>query len=326
MQLLHETNYFAYNENVTKPIKILILSDLHYSDLISKERLDWILQKIAEINPDYIFFCGDMIDSVDDISGNLYTWWTSLNQIAQGLISIGSHDYWRSWIDSETGKLKFECVYPVEFFERLNALNHVCVLNNENYQDDYIFATGYTQGIRYYYSTGINFETHEFERKTANKIIPEDKDVMISELTELMEQNREILTSKETAKKMKFLLAHALTYGFDTDVSKLFTPYNYVIGGHSHNGLVPPIINELWPTTIGFISPDRSKLQPNVRNTLRNKGDKVIVNGPLTTFQKCSGIKAKLNAFYPSNITVLTIANDKVYDTEKIYTKQRYTR
>ena len=114
---------------------------------------------------------------------------------------------------------------------------------------------------------------------------------MISELSELLKETSEDLQQAKESSKIRFLLAHALTYGFDPEVAKLFTPYDYVVGGHAHNGLVPPIINELWPTSTGLMTPDRALFQPNVRNTLRNKGDKVIVNGLLTTFQKCSGSK-----------------------------------
>ena len=327
MELLRETEYFVYNETVTRPIRICILSDLHYSDLINEEKLDWILMRVEELEPDYIFFVGDMVDSVDNIDEALFLWWKKIdgigkriNQITNGLISIGSHDYWTTEIDEETGKFKGIEAYPEEFFGRLNDLEHITVLNNSDYQDDNIYVTGYTQHLNYYYSKPI-------KKKRLLTPIPENKEVMINDLTRLIHEYDSALEMAKKLKKVRFLLANALTFAHDEDVYKIFSPhYEFAVGGHTHNGLVPPGIHEMLPFTFGFINPDRKLFQRYSRNTLRKKGDKIIVNGPLTTFQKCSGSKTKLNVFYPSCLTVLNIVNDKVYDTEKIFTKSRYVK
>ena len=68
MKLFHETDYFVYNESVTKPIKVLILSDLHYSDLIKRPEISYenIYELIKNNNQLNIF------DSIDDVLDILY--------------------------------------------------------------------------------------------------------------------------------------------------------------------------------------------------------------------------------------------------------------
>ena len=312
MRLFHETHYFVYNELVKRSINICVLSDLHYSDSVRKEQLIRILKKLEQLRPDYVFFCGDMIDSVDDIDKILIWWWKRIGDISKALISIGSHDYFKCVVENE--KISGKCVYPSEFFDEINDLDNVFVLNNEFYEDEDLFVTGYTQSLDYYYP-------QRFAKKTFFHTIKEDKQIMIKELSELISKIKNMPMDK-----LRFLLVHAPTYVFSPEILNLINNYNYAIGGHTHNGLVPPILYELWHSTRGIITPDRVLFQEKARNTLRNKGDKVIVNGPLTTFQKCSGGIELFNALYPSYITNLTISNDRLYDTEKIYTKIKYSK
>ena len=322
MKCFHETEYTVYNDLVKNTssthergtVRICVLSDLHYSDLISEEQLNSILERVRALKPDYILFCGGMVDSVDDINAEiLIKWWNELRKIAPGLISIGSHDYWKCYVNQETGAFYGKEEYPNWFFDELDNLPDVKVLNNDIYDDENLFALGYTQSLDYYYSK-------EIAKKTIFSTITEDKDVMIRELTELIEKFENDISSDN----LNLLLVHALTYGFTEEVMKLFAYFAYVFGGHAHNGLVLPGLNEIWPSKRGLITPDRRILQDNVRNTLRKETDKVIVNGPLTTFQKCSGTITKFNIFYPMNLTVINITNNISYRRDKIYTKQKY--
>ena len=315
MKLFHETHYFVYNERLKRSIKICILSDLHYSNRISDEKLIRIIRKIEELRPDYVFFCGDMIDSVSEIENEqrrkTILWWLKeIGMISPLMISIGSHDYFKYYIDEKIGRAE----YPQEFFDEVNNLQDVFVLNNETYENDELFLTGYTQSLDYYYPQA-------FSKKSIFHSVTEDKELMKKELLALTSKIKEM--PKE---KVKFLLVHAPAYLTSIDIRKIIDDYDFFISGHMHNGCVPPILYELWPSKRGIIAPDRSLFHNNERDTLRYQTDKLIVNGPLTTFQKCSGLKEKLNILYPSYITNLTISNDRLYDVEKVYTKKRYSK
>ncbi len=63
-------------------LKIVHFSDLHYGTSINKKQLDRVIKKINQINPDIIFFTGDLVDKniviTDTIKQEIIT---SLNQL-----------------------------------------------------------------------------------------------------------------------------------------------------------------------------------------------------------------------------------------------------
>ena len=125
---------------------------------------------------------------------------------------------------------------------------------------------------------------------------------------------------------MKFLLVHSPVYLKDEDVIKNVREYDYFVSGHMHNGCVPPLLYELWNFSYGIISPNKDFFQDNERNTLNKRHDKLIVNGPLTMFQKWSGTMQKFNILYPSYITNVLLTNDDFFNTEKVYKKTKYSK
>ena len=58
-------NYNINNNKIKKDIKIAILSDIHYSDTFKLKRMNQILKKLEQNNPDYICISGDIIDKTN---------------------------------------------------------------------------------------------------------------------------------------------------------------------------------------------------------------------------------------------------------------------
>ena len=144
---------------------------------------------------------------------------------------------------------------------------------------------------------------------------------MIKELIELKKRIKEIPNDK-----VKFLLVHSPVYLKDEDVIKHISEYDYYISGHMHNGCVPPLLYEFWNSSYGIIAPNKDFFQDNERNTLNKRDDQLIVNGPLTMFQKCSGYMQKFNILYPSYLTNVLLTNNDSFDTEKVYKKTKYSK
>ena len=329
MNCFHETEYTVYNglvksvlgTNTNRTISTLAMGDLHYSDLITQEKLDSIVKYGIDKRPNYIFFGGDIIDSLNDVATEkdmliLVKFLIDLGKIAPVLISLGSHDLWKAKENPKPNKEIGEFVIPNAFLDILRGLKdkNIHLLDNESYDDGQLFVTGYTQSFKYYYPNGAF-------QKTSGKPIIENKDAMENELTELMNKT----TIPEDM--IPIILIHALsTYGFTEKVQKLLERYFLAYGFHSHYGLVPPIIDEILSfTKYGLMSPERKKLPPNTRRTLRKKGDKIIIGGPLTMFSKCQHHDS-LNRFYPMYSVITNITNNEAYNTDRVYTKNYYIK
>lgn len=307
----YQREHTVYNGLVSGNIKLLILSDLHYSNIIGEKRMGWILRKIEEINPDYIILCGDSIDSVDSYDELFWNFIARINDITRCFITFGSHDCWKYNYNNNGNAINGDFYYA-DFWDEINELENISVLNDDSYHDDRLFVLGYTQSKKYYYPQKV-------ENKTIfHQIIEDEKENSVG--------LENLLTKIAIPHDVPSILSvHAPTYYFTPHVKKLTEPFTLVISGHTHNALVFPVLNEIWNSTRGIITPDRQWLQENTRNTFRYKDDKVIINPPLTMFSKCTGSKAKLNGLYPMSFTIVNFTSDIKYDMDKIYTKSRYS-
>ena len=314
MRLFHITNYKLYQEKVPKNIRIVIISDLHFSYKTDPKKLYDIIEQIVKLEPDYILFPGDLIDSINMIEdkeerNRLILWLRELGFISPTLLSIGGHDFYKK----ENNIWKYE--YPTKLAERIAVLDNVHLLDNDKYSDDNIFVTGYTQSMDYYAYANNGGLNRIFNP------IKESKEVMIEELKELRNK-----IGKVPQDKLSMLMVHSPVFLTDKDILELINEYDYDVSGHMHNGCVFPILYELWRSKRGFIAPNKEIFPDNERNTLVTKDDKLIVNGPLTMFQECTHSLQLANALYPYYLTVLDVTNDKEYDTNKIYVKRKYSR
>lgn len=88
------------NQNIPKDfdgLKIVHFSDLHYKRIITKKRIDKIVEEINLISPDIIIFTGDLIDHDSDITENDISY---LKEVLRNMNSkygkyavLGNHDY-----------------------------------------------------------------------------------------------------------------------------------------------------------------------------------------------------------------------------------------
>ncbi|MBQ8192770.1 MAG: metallophosphoesterase [Bacilli bacterium] len=78
-------------------LKIVHFSDLHYLRIVNKEELQKVVNEINIINPDIVFFTGDLIDKDYDLSDsdkeNLINLLNSINSKYGKYSVIGNHDY-----------------------------------------------------------------------------------------------------------------------------------------------------------------------------------------------------------------------------------------
>ena len=287
MNKINLTTDYIYNENVSKEIKIIHISDIHFSIKTKLTELDKLSNYIKEINPDYIMITGDIIDessiTKDDKINELFIFLNDLAKISKVLICLGNHDVYHS--------------NDFIFFDKVNKINNIEVLNNRSYLDKYIHVLGITLPNEYY-SNSKN----------------ESSDIFI----DFLDKNKELI-DHNTKNIPNILLVHSPIKLTDNKVLKRLKKYDLILCGHTHNGMVPKGLSFLFPKNMGIISPHKvifpEIAKGKIIKKIDNKEITIIINGAITKLSNRSGIN-NLNFIYNKDINeiILTKKRGKIYE------------
>lgn len=297
----HDSRYLIHN-NYKNNIKIVVISDIHFSYNISNKKLNKIIKHIQVEKPDYIFVAGDIVDSLDMIAkekekNRLITFLEELSSITKTIMILGNHDLYRSVKNKDL--IEYE-----DYYNEISNIKNVYLLRDEYYEDKNILVYGLFQEYEYF-----------------GKHTKEDINVLVEEIDKI---------NLKKSNKIKFVLIHSpnylinkSNYNNSNDKKKYIydklSYFDYIITGHMHNGCIPPGINELIKSTKGIISPTKKMFPINTRNTLNTIEDKLLVNGPITTFHEKTKILQLFNIFYPINISILEIKKSNKEDLKVEY-------
>lgn len=269
------------SKKLKKDITFIHIGDIHYNETTSTKKLEYIKYAIEDAHPDYIFITGDLLDR-PKITKNkekiklLVSWLNSLGNIAKVFISLGNHDI----ILEEDYK----------FFNKLNDINNIYVLNNQSYEDKNIFISGFTLPTNYYYNT----EKHEDENA----------------LLETLQNNFNLVTNLPK-KKYKVALIHSPILLSEKKVVEKLKEYDLILSGHMHNGLIPRILDKIIKNNYGLISPDKRFFAKNTRGKIKTKYYTIIITGGITKLSTSSTkILSKLNGLYPISINKITVKGE----------------
>lgn len=270
------------SKKLKKDITFIHIGDIHYNETTSTKKLEYIKYAIEDAHPDYIFITGDLLDR-PKITKNkekiklLVSWLNSLGNIAKVFISLGNHDI----ILEEDYK----------FFNKLNDINNIYVLNDQSYEDENVFISGFTLPTNYYY----NIEKHE------------DEDALLETL-----QNNFNLVTNLPKKKYKVALIHSPILLSEKKVVEKLKEYDLILSGHMHNGLIPRILDKIIKNNYGLISPDKRLFAKNTRGKIKTKYYTIIITGGITKLSPSSTkILSKLNGLYPISINKITVKGEK---------------
>lgn len=269
------------SKKLKKDITFIHIGDIHYNETTSTKKLEYIKYAIEDAHPDYIFITGDLLDR-PKITKNkekiklLVSWLNSLGNIAKVFISLGNHDI----ILEEDYK----------FFNKLNDINNIYVLNNQSYEDENVFISGFTLPTNYYY----NIEKHEDENA----------------LLETLQNNFNLVTNLPK-KKYKVALIHSPILLSEKKVVEKLKEYDLILSGHMHNGLIPRILDKIIKNNYGLISPDKRFFAKNTRGKIKTKYYTIIITGGITKLSPSSTkILSKLNGLYPISINKITVKGE----------------
>lgn len=303
---LFRPSIFGHHKKMPDPFKVMVMSDLHFSYQVTDQKLDAIVRQVKSLAPKYILMPGDLVDTLDMVDADselnrFLNFLKSLGQLATVIISVGNHDMYRK---PKGGRHGWQYGETNQLFDQIHQLENVHLLDNEVYEDQYIYCLGYTQSPAYY---------------KAKKSVTENLPQMLKELQSLPENYLYHLP----AKKIKFALIHSPVFLNDSEVKYQLREFDYFISGHMHNGVVPPVFDELINNSRGLISPTKKFAPDNSRNTLRTYADKLLVVGALTTFHEAIKPFNKMNAFFPSYMALMEFTVKKTY-ARKPYIRHTY--
>lgn len=290
MKYFHTTTYNIKNNN---EFKVCVLSDIHFSKQFKNSKLNYIKKYLLNLKPNYILIAGDLLDSLDEIKNSkenkrLYNWLEEIASISKVFIVLGNHDMVKKHHD------KFKYDNRTSFFKKICKIDNLYILDNDIYEDKNIYICGITESAKFYKTCDI-------------EVLKVD-----------LNQNSELL-NYNNKNKVKILLIHSPVGFNDEEIINITHNFDYVVTGHMHNGCVPPIINDIWRSTRGIITPKKRLFVKNQRNTLRNNKDKLLVNGPVTTFSKSAGIIHYFNIIYPIYNSVFVFNKNNKFNIKRKY-------
>ena len=280
-----------YSNKVRKKIKVVLLSDIHFSKYFIIDNLESIRNSISKLAPDYICISGDIIDEVNIVHDTklinvLTNFLTDLANISKVFISLGNHD-----IRNNKDLL---------YFKDLKT-NNLYLLNNSYYIDKNVIINGYNMPIEYYY----------------NELGREDVKLMYQDL--LKNKNKLYFSNK----LFNISLIHSPICLLDKDVSNYLSKCDLILCGHMHNGLVFGWLDKLIKNNYGLVSPSKG-LFPDLARGYRKVGNtNIIISGGITKLSNSSGkILRVLNRIYPISINYIEIVNME-NSNEKCYKHNR---
>lgn len=289
-----------YIPNKNDDIKFKYFSDVHYTYNFDKNKLNAILRYINTSYSDYVCIGGDIIDSTNIIKNRreqirLLKWLERIAIYRKTLISCGNHDFMRR---TNAG---WEYDYLESFWKEVNEINNIQVSHfDPYYEDDRVII----------YMPELDFEFYENEKRD------EDIEILINKLDE-----DKCYCTNLNNKKIKIMLIHSPYLLSNPKIVERIKEFDIVLSGHMHKGLVMPLIDEIFKTNRGFISPYLRPFPDNSRGVKILKAEDgretmLIMSGGITKTASDTFIKRNLNHLYPMDfeeISILTKRYNKNY-------------
>ena len=271
---LDKKNYNVYTYKDVN-VKIVQISDIHFSIGYKLKRLVKLREKIDLINPDYVCIVGDLIDEHSvletDYIDYFKNWLNDLSLKYKVIVSLGNHDFL-----IKDGK-NFEEHFDIEWLMEIKS-DRLIVLNNSVYSENGINFIGYNPELKYYYF----YKEKKFKKYN-------------DELSKLLKD----------LDGFNILMVHTpslIEYNNNYKNIEGFSLIDLVISGHTHGGLIPSFVFG----SFGIISPSKTFFPKVVRGRVRCGKSDLIISSGVVKLSRLSKI-TRLNDIYGYNINVINI-------------------
>lgn len=290
--LFRITHSIISNHKIEKECKILLISDIHYSKKVARKKLEFLLEKIMIINPDYVCIPGDLIDGVtlleDETRFNYFLdWLKKIASFSKVIISMGNHDFC-----IRKNKKTF---YDDRYLKKMKTNSDVIFLDNDFYLDGKILFAGYTASFDYFYKT--KGKDHKCETCS----------LLINELNE----NKKIVR-KLDSNNFNILLMHSPINLENDNVQQLLKDYDIILSGHMHNGCVPPVLDDVIKGNRGIYTPNSGWFKNNTRGIIIKKEQYLIISGGIVKIHATAPKALQwANHLFPLCINLITLKNGR---------------
>lgn len=283
-----------YNIDNKPSVNVKQFGDLHVDENFDFSKLDKIEESLDSSDTDYVMFTGDMIDYTNflysniDVMKKLLKWIRKIASKYKMIIGFGNHDTFKKTNEG------WKEDYCINFINELSNIDGVNLLGFDPcYEDDKISVV----------SPFIPFNYYENESRK------EDKSVLIDTLKEF----KNVIESMP-ADKLKFLILHSPVFVDCEEALGFIKYFDFVLSGHMHNGVVPPILDNIVKNNRGIISPDKSLFPSNARGVKTVDSDlgntNIIITGGVTKLSNASKLGV-FNNIFPMSVEDIRI-NKKV--------------
>lgn len=283
-------NYKLFNKTIDDIVlRIVLISDIHYSILTDMNDLYKLKNSIIKLNPNYICIAGDVIDCLNFVSdkkliNKFYEWLHNLGNINNNkipvLISLGNHDmFFKNNKDNVSEEV---------FRDYLKMLqSNAYVLDNSYYEDKYVFISGFSQPKDSFH----NKDSLKIEENYYNNI------------------NSKLLNPNNS--KIKIALIHSPINLVNKQINYKLKNYDLILSGHMHNGMVPSFIDRVVKGNWGIIEPNKKFFPKFARGKIKlDEYRYLIISGGVCKLSYTSGVFHYGNIIYPMHIENITITNE----------------
>ena len=277
-----------YNKKVHNDLKLLVIGDVHISDLVSLKKIKLLKKQILREKADYVIFTGDLIDSVEEINNKesifkLKTLLESASEISKTIVILGNHDY--------IHRKKYNS-YIKEISNLIKSINRVTLLDNDIYSDNKIWIMGYTETVEYYGKEKYNYNNfyedfikYDLLYKNLNKNVP------------------------------TVAVTHSPEFSNSSKCLNLFKDYDLILCGHTHDGCIPFGLGNF---NRGIISPKKKLFPKNTRGVRKVGNNYILITGGVVKISKCAPeLLHPLNHLCPMQMDVVTLSNQCKFNLTK---------
>lgn len=287
-----KVNQYKINNNKIKiKQKILLIADVHLWYNYNQKIIDKIIENTKRLNPNFICLCGDIIDQFRYLEEhkNLKTLLNFLNTLASispTIITLGSHDFFNLKKEKTNNIASHACLFWHKIIKENNNPNLI-LLDNEIYETENLRIIGYTASRDYYKDC-----------ENSNNLVSE-----INKYFDLSQNdNKYTILMCHTPRRITKNILEQLNIHSQIDL---------ILSGHMHDGLTFPILKCL-PTTVGFVSPQRTFFPKNARNKkqfiINNHEINLIITGGIMKLSSSAPIiLQKFNFLYHNDIDLIEI-------------------
>lgn len=300
MSVFYVSHFRFLRPSLSRPLRFVVLSDLHFSAAFKNSLAQALVKFTQDKKPDYILFTGDFLDSLgvltQDRTKALFRQLIGqLASIAPSYGILGNHDfYWPKNLNSKGNIFKLNSQWSFEspdlILEALSNIPNFKLLDNASFKTNELNITGITLPPKYYFGKP--------EYRVEDPLFLAD--YLGSLPTELI---------RPSTKTLNLALLHSPINLKDPEVKPYLKNFDYLLAGHLHNGLLPPAIIDLWPSTRGLMGPGKRLLVKDSHNVRIRKKDKLLVMGAITTIHASARPVSWLDKAYPACVAVIDFKN-----------------